>query len=130
MTDDEQIMIGAVRYALGRRTYIVSDCCRILRERWDNYGADARAIIHCDIAEAVARKETGDPMDHEEWAMMLAWIERRPKMADPRDARTDEEMAGRDPIFRNHNCASCDSGLRPCVRGHYRNCERLHARND
>ena len=34
------------------------------------------------------------------------------------------------PIFRNHNCAKCASGLRPCKQGTPNQCEFPHARND
>lgn len=48
---------------------------------------------------------------------------------DPREPRTDEELAGRAPIFRNHNCWKCRDGTRPCPNG-YRNCEYPRARDD
>lgn len=34
------------------------------------------------------------------------------------------------PIFRNHNCAKCGSGARPCKQGTPNQCEFPHARND
>jgi hypothetical protein len=74
LTDDEQILISAVRYCLGRRTYIVSECCRWLRARWSTLGNLATTIIFSDIHVAVLRKETGDPVDHEAWVQMLDWI--------------------------------------------------------
>ncbi|MDE2097067.1 MAG: hypothetical protein KGL39_07460 [Patescibacteria group bacterium] len=49
---------------------------------------------------------------------------------DPRDSRPASEMVGRAEVFRDHNCARCDSGLKPCVRGNPRSCDWLHARND
>jgi hypothetical protein len=39
-------------------------------------------------------------------------------------------MVGRDGVFRDHNCARCESGERACVRGDPRRCEFPHARND
>lgn len=36
----------------------------------------------------------------------------------------------REGIFRDHNCARCDDGAKPCVGGNPRNCEYPHARND
>lgn len=50
---------------------------------------------------------------------------------DPRDARPESEMAGRDPIFRDHNCWKCTDGRKPCPQrqlGHH--CEYPLARND
>jgi len=58
-------------------------------------------------------------------------IETQPRpRTDPHDPRPDHEMAGRDPIFRYHNCARCQDGEQPCVRGNPRGCGFLHARND
>jgi hypothetical protein len=51
-------------------------------------------------------------------------------LTDPRDPRPDNEMIGRDPIFRAHNCARCDSGRRPCIKGDPSQCDLPHARND
>lgn len=49
---------------------------------------------------------------------------------DPRDPRSDADMIGRHPIFRNHNCYRCKDGEKSCVKGNPRNCDFLHARND
>jgi hypothetical protein len=52
------------------------------------------------------------------------------KAPDPRDPRPEAEMAGRDGMFRDHNCYRCKDGERACVRGNPRQCEFPHARND
>ena len=58
-------------------------------------------------------------------------IETQPRpRTDPRDPRADHEMAGREPIFRYHNCARCQDGEQPCVRGNPRGCGFLHAKSD
>jgi hypothetical protein len=44
------------------------------------------------------------------------------------DPRPDEEMAGRDPIFRD--CWRCKDDTLPCVRGNPRGYGNLHARNE
>lgn len=54
-------------------------------------------------------------------------------MSDPRDPRSDAEMAGRDPIFRTHNCWKCKDGsdLSRCPTPERPgNCGYPHARND
>lgn len=56
------------------------------------------------------------------------WIKRQKdtrKSVDPRDP--DPSRFG---IFRDHNCAMCGSGARPCVQGNPNRCEFPHARND
>lgn len=52
------------------------------------------------------------------------------KICDPRDPRSEEEMVGRNPIFRYHNCYRCQDGARACVQGCSTGCEFPHARND
>lgn len=46
----------------------------------------------------------------------------------------DDAMAPRTnpvhPMFRDHNCARCGSGTKPCVSGNPRQCDHPHARND
>ena len=34
------------------------------------------------------------------------------------------------PMFRDHNCAGCGSGERPCKRGNPSQCDLPYARND
>ena len=34
------------------------------------------------------------------------------------------------PMFRDHNCAYCGSGAKPCKQGNPSQCEFPHARND
>jgi hypothetical protein len=48
--------------------------------------------------------------------------------SDPRGPRSDEEMIGKHPIFRNHNCWKCKDGEKECPWNY--NCEYPHARND
>ena len=48
-----------------------------------------------------------------------------PVHLDPRDPDPTREG-----IFRDHNCARCGSGAKPCVNGNPLQCEYPHARND
>ena len=49
--------VSAVRYCLGRRTYIVSDCKEWLCEIWDKLPEKAKAIIQRDVEEAFQRDD-------------------------------------------------------------------------
>lgn len=75
---DDLMAIAAVRYCIGRRTYIVSDCATWLRTVWPTLRESARAVIARDICEAIeqddcARAEglsiryLGDDCDRREW---------------------------------------------------------------
>lgn len=90
MTDDDQIMLCAFRYCLGRATYVVSDCCRWLRERWSTLSADVKAIVQREIREAVAQDKAnnergfarrwsplGHPQDADQWIGLLRWMEKQ-----------------------------------------------------
>lgn len=57
LTDEDQILISAFRYSLGRQTYIVPDCCRWIQERWLVLHPAARAIIFNELDDAVQRDE-------------------------------------------------------------------------
>lgn len=56
--------IAAVRYCLGRMTYITSDCSDWLTQQWPNITPNARNVIQRDIEEAFERddaaREAGD----------------------------------------------------------------------
>lgn len=74
MTDYEQIVISAERYALGRMTYIVSITVDyILQEIEDNKLSDGcLSIIRDDIKTA---KNLGMDCDKKEWLKLLSRIE-------------------------------------------------------
>lgn len=61
---DNLMVISAVRYCLGRTTYIVSDCCDWLIEQWPNFPEHTRAVVHRDVEEEFKRddwqRECGD----------------------------------------------------------------------
>ena len=81
---------AAVRYCLGRRSYIVGDCADWLIQQWRNIDPRARVIIDRDIREAVARDDQarqegsknpplGMDMDRADWMRVLAMIDAEPK---------------------------------------------------
>ena len=74
----ELMVIAAVRYCLGRRSYIVGDCADWLIEQWPNFSDKTQFIVKRDIEEAFegddrARedmcdyKPLGMDMDRAEW---------------------------------------------------------------
>jgi len=81
MTDDEHILLSAVRYSLGRHTYIVSDCARWVRERWPSLGQECRLLIRRDVTSEVdrpnalaARGHAVADVDRLVWLNLLAWM--------------------------------------------------------
>lgn len=70
--------VSAVRYCLGRSTYIVSDCQEWLCDIWDKLPEKAQTIIQRDVEEAFKSddedrasgkeyKTLGDGCDRSEW---------------------------------------------------------------
>lgn len=76
--------VAAVRYCLGRMTYIVGDCADWLIEQWPNIAPRAQAVIRRDVEEEFGRddraradgqlswKPLGDDCDRREWERVRA----------------------------------------------------------
>ena len=79
MTDEEQMLIGAVRYALGRMTYIVSDTCNFVAKVKDKLSYQCKDIIIRDIEEEIERCHSlgiscGMDFDEHNWMNLLALL--------------------------------------------------------
>lgn len=68
MTDHEQMMVSAERYALGRRTYIVSDTVNYIARHIDGMSEHCRQILIKDIKECT---DYGDACDKSDWLGLL-----------------------------------------------------------
>lgn len=76
---DEQMLVSAVRYALGRKTSVVWTTCDQVRAAWPNLSRSARAVILRDVTEALneaTAKDThvGMEIDHRSWGQLVADI--------------------------------------------------------
>lgn len=65
MTNEEQIYISAVRYALGRMTYIVSVTVKFIMTK--DLSSQCKLIMSRDISEAMSRNEYGQECDRLDW---------------------------------------------------------------
>lgn len=83
---DDLMAVAAVRYCIGRMSYIVGDCADWLCQQWPNIAPNARTVIERDIREAAQRddesRERGDQyrplgmdMDRAQWLRVLAMID-------------------------------------------------------
>ena len=54
---DGLMAIGAVRYCMGRMTYIVDDCADWLYDVWPHLPKNVKAIIQRDVEEEFARDD-------------------------------------------------------------------------
>jgi len=74
-SDNDQLMcIAALRYCLGRRTYIVSCCVEWIKFNWSAITENTSNVIFRDIVEAFARNDTGSICDTQNWQDLLTWM--------------------------------------------------------
>lgn len=71
---DDIILNCAVRYALGRHSYIVGTVIDEVKSAWDALTPRAREVIERDIREHVTRGDDWE-LDLASWTAALAWIE-------------------------------------------------------
>lgn len=76
MTPEEQILICAVRYALGRRSYIVGVVCEYVTFKRKTLSKECTNIIIRDIEEELVRyhkagQTLGDDCDERDWCELL-----------------------------------------------------------
>jgi len=72
------LWIGATRYYLGRRTYVVSEFCDMLIENWESFDDKTKNLLIKDIeeefenddldrSEGIEYASLGDDCDRESW---------------------------------------------------------------
>lgn len=76
MIPEELMLISAVRYALGRRSYIVGDTCDFVRSIRGKLSDNCRRIIIRDIEEELERYHSfgttcGMECDEQSWLRLL-----------------------------------------------------------
>ena len=68
ITDYEQILISALRYALGRRTYIVGMTAEYIENELPKLSDQCKAIMIEDIER---QEQLGNECDREDWMQLL-----------------------------------------------------------
>lgn len=66
--DISMILVSAERYALGRRTYIVSWTCEIIKKNMHLLSEKDKKVMIRDIETAISY---GDECDKQEWMLLL-----------------------------------------------------------
>lgn len=74
-SDMETLLIGAFRYALGRRTYVVFETVEILLNNWDSISEHDKQLFVREIKHAIEHNLAGDKCDVREWQKILARAE-------------------------------------------------------
>lgn len=81
MNDYEQMILSAVRYALGRRTYIVQTATKYVINHMDEFSDACLSIMQKDIKNQYMFLQLGDSCDEKVWGELYYKIEEklRPK---------------------------------------------------
>ena len=87
MNADEQILVCAVRYALGRRTYIVGVVCDYVKAKIRTLSKHCIIILIRDIEEEMERCHRlgytlGDDCDEREWIKLLEVLKKETEDAE------------------------------------------------
>ena len=80
MTPEEHMLISAVRYALGRMTYIVGMTCDFVEANIDKLSKNCMKIILTDIMEEIEMyhrvgKTCGMEIDERRWRRLVEVLE-------------------------------------------------------
>ena len=70
-----EMMVSAVRYALGRRTYIVWDTVNYIKHVLPYLRRNDINVIYTDIVEAESENRLGDDCDIHDWLSLKKCIE-------------------------------------------------------
>ncbi len=73
MTNDDlnNLSWPAMRYALGRSTYVVETVCRVLKNNAKNIRGDIKQRMCEEISSAIEASEAGMDMDVKQWQQVL-----------------------------------------------------------
>ena len=79
ITDYEHMLISAMRYALGRRTYIVELTCRYIERHMPMLSDRCKDVMIKDIE---SENSYGDECDRENWMRLLEKLKNRDTLND------------------------------------------------
>ena len=73
------MLVGQVRYSLGRSSYIVGTACEQVRRYWRHLDAGEREVIERSVTSEFDRYDrAGQPcgmdIDHRAWTFLVAWM--------------------------------------------------------
>lgn len=68
---DNDLIIYAFRYALGRRSYVVSDVVSALADLWDKLKYNQKVTIRNEIMRALEENKAGDSIDRDLWKTII-----------------------------------------------------------
>lgn len=69
--DKNITLVCAMRYALGRKTYVVSSVVNQIVENWHNIDQSSKEVILEEINDAINKNEAGMDCDINEWKKVI-----------------------------------------------------------
>jgi hypothetical protein len=72
------LAVSSVRYALGRKTYVVGDVVRFVQRAAPDLAPAARTAIARDVRDALAEGRAGGWIDVEAWRSLLPHLDSIP----------------------------------------------------
>ncbi len=73
--DTGALAICALRYCVGRRTYMPGLITDWVKRHWSKLSANDQNVIRNDIQSAIASRELGHACDIETWNSFWEWIQ-------------------------------------------------------
>ena len=73
-SDTGAIIICALRYCVGRRTYMPSLVVDWTKRHWSHLSINDQNVIRCDIEQAIQEQDLGDDCDVETWHGFYEWM--------------------------------------------------------
>jgi len=68
---NEDVLLSAFRYALGRQTYIVNFIVKNILNNWNDISDKLKNLMKREIQEAIDTNEAGMDCDVKEWRKIL-----------------------------------------------------------
>ena len=72
--NQDDLIVCAFRYCLGRSSYVVSDMVMYLRKHWKEICAPYQTLIKKEIIESIERGRYGMEMDKSCWEKLLLYV--------------------------------------------------------
>jgi len=88
--DFNMLIVGAVRYAIGRQTYVVQETVDLVLRHRDSITRGRCQIIVRSIREEEKRSRLGGRPDTYRWTRLAEALEQPPRPSDPVEAALDD----------------------------------------
>lgn len=72
----QDLIIHSERYAIGRRTYVVSNVCTTIKKYLPQLSNNTLSVLIRDIKHETSRNNLGDDCDVQQWGDLLTILEK------------------------------------------------------